>query len=39
MATTKVNEMRKKMFRQFEEQLKDRKPEDSCYYCTLLKTA
>ena len=33
MATTKVNEMRKKMFRQFEEQLKDRKPEDSCFYC------
>ena len=27
MATTKVNEMRKKMFRQFEEQLKVRKPE------------
>lgn len=33
MATTKVNEMRKKMFRQFEEQLKVRKPEDSCFYC------
>lgn len=33
MATTKVNEMRKKMFRQFEEQLNDRKPEDSCFYC------
>ena len=25
--------MRKKMFRQFEEQLKDRKPEDSSFYC------
>ena len=33
MATTKVNEMRKKMFRQFEEQLKVRKPEGSCFYC------
>ena len=30
MATTQLNEMRKKMFRQFEEQLKVRKPEDSC---------
>lgn len=27
------NEMRRKMFRHFEEQLKDRKPEDSCFYC------
>lgn len=33
MATTKVNEMRKKMFRLFEEQLKVRKPEDSSFYC------
>lgn len=33
MATTQLNEMRKKMFRQFEEQLKVRKPEDSCFYC------
>ena len=27
------SEMRKKMFRQFEELLKDRKPEDSSFYC------
>lgn len=33
MATTQLNEMRKKMFRLFEEQLKARKPEDSCFYC------
>lgn len=33
MATTQLNEMRKKMFRLFEEQLKVRKPEDSCFYC------
>lgn len=32
MATTQLNEMRKKMFRLFEEQLKVRKPEDSCFY-------
>ena len=33
MATTQLSEMRKKMFRQFEELLKDRKPEDSSFYC------
>ncbi len=39
MATTQLNEMRKKMFRLFEEQLKARKPKTVASIATLLKTA